>query len=190
MAARPKTLWAGIAPVIIGTAMAYETGMHHWPSALVCLLIALSIQIGTNLANDYFDFVNGSDTAKRVGPTRVTQAGLVKPTSIKTAFIVTMGFTCMLAFSLFPRAGWPVIIIGILSIASGILYTGGPFPLGYNGLGDIFVLIFFGPVALGGTYFVQTLRIDSEIIEGAEAFKTGSNYEMVWPVVLAWGTKP
>lgn len=163
-AARPKTLWAGISPVIIGTAMAVDAGKFHLVSAIICLLVALSIQIGTNFANDYFDFVKGCDTGKRKGPTRATQAGLVTPLAMKTAFIGTMALNALLGLSLFHRAGWPIIVIAVLSIASGILYTGGPFPLGYNGLGDIFALIFFGPVALGGTYYVQALEVNSSVL--------------------------
>ncbi len=164
VAIRPRTLWAGVSPVVIGTAMALEAGKLHWPSAVVCLLVALTIQIGTNFANDYFDFVKGTDTPDRLGPTRVTQAGLITPEAMKQAFIALMIIAGVLGLSLFPRGGWPIIMIAILSIASGILYTGGPFPLGYHGLGDIFTLIFFGPVALGGTYYVQTLEINSVVI--------------------------
>lgn len=164
MAIRPKTLFAGIAPVLMGTAIAYKDGLNHWLSAAICLLIAVSIQIATNFANDYYDFIKGSDSEKRLGPTRVTQAGLVKPQTMKNSYIILMIITGLLGLLLFKRAGWPIIIITIISIASGILYTGGPYPLGYNGLGDIFVLIFFGPVALAGTYFVQTLTLDFNII--------------------------
>ena len=164
MAIRPKTLFAGIAPVLIGTAMAYKTGLHHWLSAAICLFIAISIQIATNFANDYYDFINGSDSDKRTGPTRVTQAGLIKPQTMKISYILLMIITGLLGLLLFKRAGWVILIITVISIASGILYTGGPYPLGYNGLGDIFVLIFFGPVALAGTYYVQTLTLDINII--------------------------
>jgi 1,4-dihydroxy-2-naphthoate octaprenyltransferase len=149
LAARPKTLPAGLAPVLIGTAMAFADGRMYWPAALAAALGSLFIQIGTNYANDYFDFKKGADTHERLGPIRVTQAGLV--TLLVGAFLVY-------------RGGLPIAAIGILSILFGVLYTGGPYPLGYNGLGDIFVLMFFGPVAVGGTYFVQTLTITAPVI--------------------------
>lgn len=157
MASRLKTLPAAIAPILIATAMAYGDGKHHFLSAAICLLCALLIQIGTNLANDYFDFIKGTDTEKRIGPTRVTAAGLASPAAVRNAFIIVFGAAILLSLYIVHRGGLPIIIIGILSIASGILYTAGPKPLGYIGLGDLFVLIFFGPVALAGTYYVQTL---------------------------------
>ncbi|MBN2372229.1 1,4-dihydroxy-2-naphthoate polyprenyltransferase [bacterium] len=164
MASRPKTLWAGISPVIIGTAMAYSDGKAHWLSAFLAFFGAVMIQIGTNFANDYFDFIHGADQKDRLGPKRVTQAGLVKPKTIKTAFVIVFSLAALAGLYLAIRGGWPVIIICILSIISGILYTGGPFPLGYHGLGDLFVLIFFGLVAVGGTYYVQALEINEYVI--------------------------
>jgi 1,4-dihydroxy-2-naphthoate octaprenyltransferase len=158
MAARPKTLPAAIAPVVIGTAMAYGDGRHHFLSAAFCLFCALLIQIGTNLSNDYFDFKKGADNCERIGPTRITQAGLVKPSSVKTAFILVFLTAVLASLYLVFRGGWPIVIIGIVSIASGILYTAGPKPLGYIGLGELFVLIFFGPVPVAGTYYVQSLE--------------------------------
>lgn len=155
---RPKTLPAAIAPVVIGTAMAYGDGRQHFLSAALSLFCALMIQIGTNLSNDYFDFKKGTDNSKRIGPTRITQAGLVKPSSVKTAFILVFLIAALASLYLVLRGGWPIIIIGILSIASGILYTAGPKPLGYIGLGELFVLIFFGPVPVAGTYYVQSLE--------------------------------
>jgi len=164
MACRPRTLTAAISPVMIGSVMAFGDGVHHIPSAFLCLLAALSIQIGTNLANDYFDYKKGADSGKRIGPTRVTQAGLIKPEAIKWAFILTFLFSAFICFLLFKRGGAPIAIIGILSITSGILYTAGPKPLGYVGLGDLFVLIFFGPVAVGGTYYVQSFEMNYAIL--------------------------
>jgi 1,4-dihydroxy-2-naphthoate octaprenyltransferase len=163
-AARPKTLWAAIAPVIIGTAMAFSDGKLHLPSALLALFAAMLIQIGTNFANDYFDFVHGVDTRDRLGPTRATGAGLVKPNQMKWAFILTFTLAFLLGLYLIYRGGWPILVIGILSILCGVLYTSGPYPLSYNGLGDIFVLIFFGPVAVGGTYYLQALDITLPVI--------------------------
>lgn len=164
LAARPKTLAAAICPVVIGTAMAYGDGIEHFPSAILCLITALLIQIGTNLANDYFDFINGADTQERIGPTRVTQAGLVDPKWVCFATFFTFFLALVGSYFLIKRGGWPIGVIGVLSIISGIFYTAGPRPLGYLGLGDIFVLIFFGPVAVAGTYFVQTFEMNYAII--------------------------
>ena len=164
MAARPKTLWAGVSPVMIGVAMAIEAGKFHLASASLCLLGAVSIQVGTNFANDYYDFVKGADTDHRKGPTRATQAGLIRPENMKRAFVAAMMIVALLGFILFFRAGWPVLLIAALSIISGILYTGGPYPYGYRGLGEVFVFIFFGLVAVGGTYFVQALTINTNVI--------------------------
>jgi 1,4-dihydroxy-2-naphthoate octaprenyltransferase len=164
MASRPKTLWAGIAPVIIGTVMAYDAGGFHPWSALAALFGALMIQVGTNFANDYSDHARGTDRVDRIGPVRVTQAGLVPPETMKKATIVVFSLAFLAGIYLAYRGGWPVVIIGLASIAFGILYTAGPAPIGYIGLADLFVLIFFGPVATGGTYYVQTLSINWIVI--------------------------
>ena len=157
MASRPKTLPAAAAPVVIGAAMAYGDGVFHLLSASLCLVCALLIQIGTNLANDYFDFKKGADTAERIGPIRVTQAGLLSPQAVKRSFIFVFAAAIAASFYLVIRGGLPIVIIGVLSIVSGILYTAGPKPLGYIGLGELFVFIFFGPVAVAGTYYAQSL---------------------------------
>jgi len=164
LAARPKTLPAATAPVIIGCALAWGAEAFHLPAALAALAGALLIQIGTNFANDYFDFLQGIDDHERLGPMRVTQAGLVSPRKMKRATIMVFGLALLVGVYLVWRGGWPVVIIGLLSILFGVLYTGGPYPLGYNGLGDVFVLIFFGPVAVGGTYFVQALDISAPVL--------------------------
>ena len=163
-AARLRTLPAALAPVLIGTALALADDAFHAGAAAAALLGALLIQVGTNYANDYFDFVNGADTDARVGPSRATQSGRVTPKAMKMAFIVTFALMIPVIAYLTWRAGWPVVIIGVTSVISGILYTGGPKPLGYMGLGDLFVLVFFGPVAVGGTYFVQALQVTPEVI--------------------------
>ena len=164
LASRPKTLWASISPVVIGTAMAYADGKFHWLSAVVALTATVLIQIGTNIANDYFDYKRGADAGERLGPLRVTQAGLVKPEAVKAAFIIVFSLAFLLGLYLIWRGGYPILIIGLLSLLFGILYTGGPFPLGYTGLADLFVLIFFGPIAVGGTYYVQALAIKPAVI--------------------------
>ncbi|NIO07447.1 MAG: 1,4-dihydroxy-2-naphthoate polyprenyltransferase [Deltaproteobacteria bacterium] len=157
LAARPKTLWASVAPVVVGTAMAYGDGLHHWPSAVVALCCAVLIQVGTNLANDYFDYTKGADIERKEGPLRLTQAGLISPRAMKIATILVFLIACVGAIALVRRGGIPIVLIGVSCILAGILYTGGPFPYGYHGLGDLLCLIFFGPVAVSGTYYVQAL---------------------------------
>jgi 1,4-dihydroxy-2-naphthoate octaprenyltransferase len=164
LAIRPKTLPAAIAPVIIGTGMAFGDGVFHAPSALMALSAALCIQIGTNLANDYFDFKKGADTSDRKGPTRVTQAGLIKAPLVLWVSIVFFVLAALSSIYLIHRAGVCILIIAIVSILSGIFYTAGPRPWGYLGLGDLLVLIFFGPVAVAGTYFTQGLEMNWAVI--------------------------
>ncbi|MDH3889933.1 MAG: 1,4-dihydroxy-2-naphthoate polyprenyltransferase [candidate division Zixibacteria bacterium] len=159
-AARPKTLPAAVAPVIIGTSMAYADGVMVILPALAALFGAVMIQIGTNLANDYYDFIKGADRADRIGPTRLTQAGLISPRSMKRAAFVVFGIAMLAGCYLVWRGGWPIVAVGLTSILFGVLYTGGPFPLGYHGLGELFVLVFFGPVAVAGAYYVQALNIN------------------------------
>ena len=154
LASRLRTLPAAIAPVLLGWSICEN---KHALAAMAALFGAILIQIATNFANDYFDFINGADTEDRIGPTRATQAGLIKPHQMKWAFIVTFALTLPIIGYLTIRGGMPVVWIGITSIASGILYTGGPKPLGYMGLGDIFVFVFFGPIAVAGTDYVQSL---------------------------------
>ncbi len=155
LASRPRTLPAAAAPVIAGSALAFFAGSFQLLPALAALLGALLIQIGTNFANDVFDFKKGADTAERVGPTRATSSGWVTPGQMLTATIVAFGLATVCGVYLTWVGGWPIVIIGLASIAAGVAYTGGPFPLGYNGLGDVFVFIFFGLVAVAGTFFVQ-----------------------------------
>jgi 1,4-dihydroxy-2-naphthoate octaprenyltransferase len=148
----------------MGTAMAIESDAFHLWSALAALVGAVFIQIGTNLANDYFDFKKGADRSGRIGPTRVTQAGLVSPNVVRNATVIAFALAFLTGIYLVYRAGWPIVAIGLFSILFGVLYTAGPFALAYNGLADFFVLIFFGPVAVGGTYYVQTLTITWPVI--------------------------
>lgn len=157
-AARPKTLAAAFAPVLVGAAIAWYHTSFNLLNTTVALVCAFLIQIGTNFANDYFDFVKGADTEDRIGFTRATSAGLVSPKTMLNATIITMGLAFVLGLYLVWIGGWMVLLIGILSLVFGILYTGGPYPLGYNGLGDIFVFIFFGIVAVMTTYYVNALE--------------------------------
>lgn len=163
-AARPKTLGAAIAPVVVGTAMAWEAGGFH-PLAAVCALLgAIFIQVGTNFSNDYVDYLKGADTEDRKGPLRVTQAGLVDPATMRRATGLVFGLAVAAGAFLIWRGGWPILLVGVLSIASGILYTAGRYSLAYTGLADLFVLIFFGPVAVGGTYYVQALALPMPVV--------------------------
>ncbi|MCF7689830.1 MAG: 1,4-dihydroxy-2-naphthoate polyprenyltransferase [Cephaloticoccus sp.] len=155
-AIRPKTLPAAIAPVIVGSSLAWHDGSFDGIAALFCLFFSLLIQIGTNLANDYYDYVKGADTAERVGPTRAVAAGLIKPQTMRFAMWLVLGTGFALGLSLVAWGGAWLIVIGVLSVLCAIAYTGGPYPLGYNGLGDVFVFIFFGLVAVDATYYVQT----------------------------------
>lgn len=163
-AARPKTLGAAVAPVVVGTAMAWEAGGLHAPSALLALLGALLIQVGVNYHNDYQDFLKGTDTDERVGPTRVTQAGLVNPETMRAATITVFALAVLSGLYLIYRGGWPILAVGIASIGAALWYTGGRYSLAYIGLADLFVFIFFGPVAVAGTYYVQTLSVAPHVI--------------------------
>lgn len=157
-ASRPQTLPAAVVPVIVGASLAYKADLINWGNSAIALICALLIQIGTNFANDYFDFIKGSDTEERIGFRRATASGLITPDQMKRATILTMLLAFVLGLYLVWSAGWVVLVIGILSLIFGVLYTGGPFPLGYNGLGDVFVFIFFGFVAVMTTYYVNALE--------------------------------
>ena len=164
MAARPKTLSASITPVLMGTSLACVDGFFDWLAAGSAMVAALLIQIGTNFANDYFDYQKGADTKDRLGPIRMVQSGAISPEAMKGAMLITFSLALIPGFYLLMRGGFPILIIGLSSLVLGYLYTGGPKPLGYLGLGDFLVLIYFGPVAVGGTYFVQTLEINSVVL--------------------------
>jgi len=163
-AARPRTLPAAVAPVLVGTALAWHDHALVWQAALACLGFALLVQIGTNFANDYFDFIKGADNAGRVGPRRAVAAGWVAPEVMKSAMMIVFMLAFFVGLTLLKFGGWPLLVIGVASILCGIAYTGGPFPLGYNGLGDVFVFIFFGLVAVCTTYFVQAGEVGSSAI--------------------------
>jgi 1,4-dihydroxy-2-naphthoate octaprenyltransferase len=161
MAARPRTLSAAVSPVLVGTAIAHRMGALRPLVALLALAASLLIQVGTNFANDYSDFKHGAD-ANRVGPTRVTQSGLVAPRTVKMAAWLAFAASGLLGIALAALSGWPILVIGAASVAAGWLYTGGPWPLGYHGLGDVFVFIFFGLVATCGTVYAQALFVPPE----------------------------
>lgn len=156
LAARPKTLPAAVSGVVAGTALAVRDGQFRLGPALAALGVGLLLQIGSNLANDVFDYERGADTAARLGPLRVTQAGLLTPKQVKLGMGAVFGLAALLGLYLAWQAGWAVLLIGLAAILSAILYTGGPFAYGYYGLGDLFVFLFFGLAAVAGTYFVQT----------------------------------
>jgi 1,4-dihydroxy-2-naphthoate octaprenyltransferase len=163
MAARPRTLPAAIAPVLVGTAAAVEWfGRLPRAGAFVAALIgSVFIQIGTNLANDYSDAKRGADTADRLGPVRVTSAGLVTPQRVMRATWIAFAVAIACGIYLATVAGVVILVIGAVSIAAGVLYTGGPRPYGYAGLGEVFVFLFFGLVAVNGSYYVQVEHLDA-----------------------------
>ena len=164
LAFRPKTLPAAIAPVMVGTALAIAYNNFRLLPALAAMTGALLLQIGVNLANDYFDYVKGVDTAKRSGPIRVTQSGLIPARNVKRAMIITLGLGALVGCYLMSVGGWPLLAIGMASILSALGYSGGPFPLASHGLGDLFVFVFFGLVAVCGTYYVQALSIEPIVV--------------------------
>ena len=157
-AARPQTLAASIVPILVGASLAWGDQQFRWDTTLVALFCAFAIQIGTNFANDYFDYVKGADTSERIGFERATAAGLISPQKMLLATYITMGIAFLAGLYLVWIGGWIILFIGVLSLLFGIAYTGGPYPLGYNGLGDIFVFIFFGLIAVTGTYYVNALE--------------------------------
>ena len=164
LAARPRTLIAAVAPVLVGTGIALGHEVFRPLPAIAALLGAVLIQIGTNLANDYYDYRRGGDTAERIGPIRVTQAGLIPPEQVRLGTYVTLGMALLVGVYLVWVGGWPILIIGTLSLACAVGYTGGPYPLAYHGLGDLFVFVFFGLIAVGGTYYVQALAFRAELL--------------------------
>ena len=160
LASRPKTLLAGLSPVAIGTGLALKDGDFYLPAMLGALLCAVSVQIGTNFCNDYCDFFQGADTNDRKGPTRAVQAGLISPRAMLMATILMFAITGAAAGYLYLRAGWIFLLLGAFSILFGVLYTAGRYSLAYLGIADPFVLFFFGPVAVAGTDYVQSLEFD------------------------------
>jgi 1,4-dihydroxy-2-naphthoate octaprenyltransferase len=174
LAIRPKTLPAAASPVLVASAMAFADGYLNLGLAMVCMFVALLLQIGSNLANDVFDYEKGADSGERMGPTRVTQAGLLTAREVKRGMWVVFGITALLGSYLVFIGGWPFLIIGLAAIVSAIAYTGGPYPLGYHGFGDIFVFLFFGLAATAGTYFLQVGKIPISVwwMAAAQGFLT------------------
>jgi 1,4-dihydroxy-2-naphthoate octaprenyltransferase len=160
LAARPKTLGISVSPVLVGTTMAFtETELFQWLPALAALIAALLIQIGTNLYNDAADYDRGTDTPDRLGPARATAQGWFTSTEVKTAAHICFGLAFCVGIYLVTVGGWPIVIIGLLSLLAGYAYTGGPKPIAYSASGELFVFLFFGLTAVMGSYYLQTLQI-------------------------------
>ena len=156
-AARPKTLWAAVSPVLIGIAIAFHYEKVHVLAAVLAFLGAILIQIGTNFYNDLADFQKGADSETRKGPRRLVQAGMISQQAMRVATVLTFGMAVVSGIYLMIRGGYPIVAIGIASILFGLLYTGGKYSLAYLGIADLFVLAFFGPIAVAGTFYVQAL---------------------------------
>ncbi len=166
-AVRPRTLPAAVAPVLVGTALAVARERFSILPALAALCGALLLQVAVNLANDYFDFRKGVDLPDRLGPPRVTQGGIIPAGQVKAGMITTLFLAVVVGGYLVAVGGWPIVLIGLASILAALLYSGGPYPLGSRGLGDLFVFIFFGPVAVCGTYYVQALNLHGPVLTAA-----------------------
>ncbi|WP_455592107.1 1,4-dihydroxy-2-naphthoate polyprenyltransferase [Bacteroides sp.] len=163
LAARPKTLTGAITPVIIGIALAVMDNKFSWIPAVICILFACLMQIAANFINDLFDFLKGTDREDRLGPERACAQGWISAGAMKTGIIITVIIACLVGSVLLFYAGWELIIIGLLCVLFAFLYTTGPYPLSYNGWGDMLVILFFGFVPVGGTYYVQTLAWTSDV---------------------------
>jgi 1,4-dihydroxy-2-naphthoate octaprenyltransferase len=161
---RPRTLPAALAPVVVGSALAWRAGAFSLPASGLCLGFALLVQTGANFANDYYDFIHGADTRERVGPVRAVAAGLVPPATMRRAMWLVLGLAFATGLALIAWGGWWLVPVGAACIASAIAYTGGPYPLGYHGLGDLFVFVFFGLVAVGATFSIQAGRITGAVL--------------------------
>jgi 1,4-dihydroxy-2-naphthoate octaprenyltransferase len=166
--------------VVVGSALAWRAGAFSLVAALLCLAFALLVQIGANFANDYYDFVHGADTHERVGPVRAVAAGLVSPAAMMRAMWLVFGLAFATGLALIVWGGWWLVVVGLASIACAVAYTGGPYPLGYHGLGDVFVFLFFGLVAVGGTFYVQAGSVTaSSLWAGAAVGALATNILLV-----------
>lgn len=157
LAARPKTLTGAITPVMVGIALATMDGHFQWLPALVCCLFACLMQIAANFINDLFDYLKGTDREDRLGPERACAQGWISPKAMRNGIILTVILACLIGSILLLYAGWELVIVGLLCVLFAFLYTTGPYPLSYNGWGDVLVIVFFGFVPVGGTYYVQAL---------------------------------
>lgn len=164
LAARPPTLTAAATPVVVGTAVALHAGEAQAGPAAAAMLGALALQVGANFANDVFDFRRGADTADRIGPPRVTQLGILSERQVMGGLVAAFGVATLAGVYLIAVAGWPVAAAGIAAMLAALAYTGGPWPFGYHGLGDVFVFIFFGLVAVAGTYYVQAGEVTAAAV--------------------------
>ncbi|NTW70003.1 MAG: 1,4-dihydroxy-2-naphthoate polyprenyltransferase [Chlorobiaceae bacterium] len=169
LAIRPKTLPAGAVPVVLGSALAAADGRFQLLLALVALVCALGIQVATNFINEIYDFRKGADTAERLGPTRTVAAGIISEKTMIQVSVTLVSFVFLLGLYLVYTAGWPILLVGLFSLLFAWAYTGGPYPIAYSGLGDIFVFVFFGLVAVGGTYYVQSLDLVFPVLLAAVA---------------------
>lgn len=167
LAARPKTLPAAVIPVLVGAAFAGRDGFFHGPGFFICLAFALLVQVGTNYANDAFDFLRGADREDRLGPRRAVASGMVSPRAMVVGTVAVFLAAFLVGLILVAYRGPELLVVGIASILFGFAYTGGPFPLAYRGLGDLFVLVFFGLVAVGGTYYVMSGLVSGEVLVAA-----------------------
>ena len=168
-AIRPNTLWAGATPVLVGCALAYADDAFVFGPALGALLGALLIQIGTNLFNDYEDYRKGADTDARVGPARATQRGWLQPEDVLRGVWTSLGLAFLVGIYLVWVGGAPIVVLGLASLVCALAYTGGPFPLAYLGLGDVFVMAFFGVGAVCGTYYLQTMQVTPDAVVASVA---------------------
>ncbi len=167
LAVRPRTLPAAVAPVLVGSALAQASGSFRPLPALLALAVALLLQVGVNLANDYFDGLRGVDGPDRQGPVRVTQSGLISHRRVRAAMSVVLLAAAAAGLGLVWLAGWPVLLAGLAALLAALAYSGGPWPLASHGLGDVCVFLFFGPVAVCGTFFVQALRLETPVFLAA-----------------------
>lgn len=169
LAARPKTLPASVAPILVGIALAIADDRFVWGPAVAAFVCAMLLQIGSNFANDYFDFFKGADTVERLGPTRATAAGLLTPAAMRMGMIVVFGAAVLVGLYLIWVGGWPIFGLGVAALVAAVAYTGGPFPFGYYGLGDLFVFLFFGLVGVCGTYYLQAETVTATVLIAASA---------------------
>ena len=167
LAARPKTLTGAVVPILIGTGLAIADGKFNWLPALICCLFAFLMQIASNLINDLFDFLKGTDREDRLGPERACAQGWISPSAMKKGIIAVVALACALGSTLLLYGGWWLIIVGMVCVIFAFLYTTGPYPLSYHGWGDVLVLLFFGFVPVCGTYYVQALTITPSVIVGS-----------------------